>query len=153
MKLKNILFAVKDMDISKKFYQELFGMQIVKDFGSKVILTDGLCLQDRKIWESFTKKAVCSGSNDAELYFEENELDLFIEKLSHFQVKFVHTLLIREWEQRTVCFYDPDGHMIEVAETMEAVCRRLLSQGCLVEEIAGRTHCPAGFVKNCMEEK
>ena len=121
--------------------------------GSKVILTDGLCLQDCGIWEDFTKKAVRCGGNDAELYFEENELDLFREKLGRFQVEYIHTLLIREGEQQSICFYDPDGHMIEVAETMDAVCRRLLAQGCSVEETARRTHCPKSFVENCMEEE
>lgn len=128
-------------------------MRIVQDFGSKVILTDGLCLQSCKVWEDYTKKTVCCGGNNAELYFEENELDRFMEKLGQFQVEYIHSLLTRQGEQRTVCFYDPDGHIIEVAETRDAVCRRLLAQGCSIEETVRRTHCSAGFVKNCMEEE
>ena len=56
MKLKNVLIVVKDIEKSKKFYHDLFGLDVVLDNGSNVILTEGLVLQDRKIWESFLEK-------------------------------------------------------------------------------------------------
>lgn len=56
MKLKNVLIVVKDIEKSKKFYHDLFGLDVVLDNGGNVILTEGFVLQDRKIWESFLKK-------------------------------------------------------------------------------------------------
>ena len=37
MKLKNILFVVNDIEKSKKFYQELFGLRVITDFGENVL--------------------------------------------------------------------------------------------------------------------
>lgn len=49
MKLKNILIVVNDIEVSKRFYKSLFGLDVVTDFGGNVILTEGLVLQERKI--------------------------------------------------------------------------------------------------------
>ena len=51
MKLKNVLLTVKDIEISKTFYKELFGLSVVTDFGENVIFTEGLVLQEKSAWE------------------------------------------------------------------------------------------------------
>lgn len=56
MKLKNVLIVVKDIEKSEQFYHDLFGLDVVLDNGGNVILTEGLVLQDKKIWESFLEK-------------------------------------------------------------------------------------------------
>ena len=58
MKLKNVLIVVKDIEKSKQFYHDLFGLGVVLDNDGNVILTEGLVLQDRKIWKSFLEKEV-----------------------------------------------------------------------------------------------
>lgn len=49
MKLKNILIVVKDIEKSKQFYYDLFGLNVVLDNDGNLILTEGLVLQDEKI--------------------------------------------------------------------------------------------------------
>ena len=49
MKLKNILIVVKDIEKSKRFYHDLFGLDMVLDNNGNMILTEGLVLQDEKI--------------------------------------------------------------------------------------------------------
>ena len=56
MKLKNVLIVVEDIEKSKAFYKELFGLDVVVDFDGNVILTEGLVLQDKKIWEKFIER-------------------------------------------------------------------------------------------------
>ena len=116
MKLKNVLIVVKDIEKSKKFYHDLFGLDVVLDNGGNVILTEGLVLQDRKIWESFLKKEVILRNNSTELYFEEYDLDAFVEKLERLypRIQYVNKLMTFSWGQKVVRFYDPDGNLIEV---------------------------------------
>ena len=45
MKLKNFLIVVKDIEKSKKYYHDLFGLEMVVDNDGNMILTDGLVLQ------------------------------------------------------------------------------------------------------------
>ena len=53
MKLKNVLIVVKDIEKSKQFYHDLFGLDVVLDNDGNMILTEGLVLQDEKIWKKF----------------------------------------------------------------------------------------------------
>lgn len=122
MKLKNILFVVNDIENSKRFYEELFGLKVITDFGENVILTEGLVLQQKKVWEDGIKKEVLFGGHDAELYFEESDMDGFLAKLSSvdFEVKFVDKeTLEHPWGGRVVRIYDPDCHVIEVGEAVK----------------------------------
>ena len=46
MKLKNVLIVVKDIEKSRQFYKDLFGLDLVLDNNGNMILTEGLVLQD-----------------------------------------------------------------------------------------------------------
>jgi catechol 2,3-dioxygenase-like lactoylglutathione lyase family enzyme len=112
MSLKNILIVVSDIERSKKFYHNLFGMQVIRDFGDNVILSGGLVLQEQSSWEQLTGESLVTG-NSTELFFEENDIDSFLSKLDKYPI-----MVKREnsWGKRVVMFRDPDGHLIEVAE-------------------------------------
>ena len=58
MRLRNILIVVKDIEKSKKLYHDLFGLDIILDNDGNVILTEGLVLQDEKVWKDVTGKEV-----------------------------------------------------------------------------------------------
>lgn len=116
MKLKNILIVVGDLQRAKQFYQELFGLDTVLDQDGNVILTEGLVLQDQAIWRQTLGRDVISGSNACELYFEEQDIEGFAEKLEKLypSVKYVDRLTTYDWGQKVIRFYDLDGHLIEV---------------------------------------
>ena len=116
MKLKNILIVVKDIEKSRKFYQDLFGIELVLDNDGNMILTEGLVLQDEKIWKSFLDRDIVPKSNSCELYFEEQDIESFIEKLErqYPSIEYVNRLMTHSWGQRVIRFYDLDGNLIEV---------------------------------------
>ena len=116
MRLRNVLIVVKDIEKSVKFYQDLFGLDVILDNDGNVILTEGLVLQDEKIWKQFLESDVIREHNYCELYFEEPEIEVFVEKLekSYPEIKYVKRLMTHSWGQKVVRFYDPDGNLIEV---------------------------------------
>ena len=116
MKLKNILIVVKDIEKSRKFYHDLFGIDMVLDNEGNMILTEGLVLQDEKIWKSFLDRDIVPKSNSCELYFEEQDIESFIEKLERLYpgIEYVNRLMTHSWGQRVIRFYDLDGNLIEV---------------------------------------
>ncbi len=120
MKLKNFLIVVKDIERSRRFYHDLFGLETILDHGGNMILTDGLVLQEEKYWKDFLGKEIVPESNSCELYFEEADMDGFIEKLEGLwpEVKYVNRLMTHSWGQRVIRFYDPDGNLIEVGTPM-----------------------------------
>ena len=120
MKLKNILIVVKDIEKSRQFYHDLFGIDLVLDNDGNMILTEGLVLQDEKIWKNFLGKDIVSKSYSCELYFDELDIVVFIEKLERMypDIEYVNRLMTHSWGQRVIRFYDLDGNLIEVGTPM-----------------------------------
>ena len=120
MKLKNVLIVVKDIEKSQKFYHDLFGLDLVVDNDGNMILTEGLVLQDEAIWRKFIGKEVIPQNNSFELYFEEKDLEAFVERLEKYDpyVQYVNKLMTHSWGQKVIRFYDPDGNLIEVGTPM-----------------------------------
>jgi len=116
MKLKSILIVVKDIEKSRKFYHDLFGIDMVQDNDGNMILTEGLVLQDEKIWKSFLNRDIVPRSNSCELYFEEQDIESFARKLTRLypSIEYVNRLMTHSWGQRVIRFYDLDGNLIEV---------------------------------------
>lgn len=116
MKLRNILIVVKDIEKSKQFYHDLFGLNTILDNEGNMILTEGLVLQDEKIWKNFLGKEIISRNNACELYFEEKDIEAFVEKLENLypSIQYVNKLMTHSWGQKVVRFYDLDGNLIEV---------------------------------------
>ncbi len=116
MKLKNILIVVKDIEKSRQFYHELFGLDMILDNEGNMILTEGLVLQDEKIWKEFLGKDIIAENNSCELYFEEPDIEGFLEKLERLypSVRYVNRLMAHRWGQKVIRFYDLDGNLIEV---------------------------------------
>ena len=102
--------------IWKKFYEEVFGLHTVLDGNENVILTEGLVLQEEKIWQDALGKEIAKENHACELYFEEQNIEDFVEKLDTMYpgIRYVTPLTTLPWGQKLVRFYDLDGHMIEV---------------------------------------
>lgn len=85
-----------------------------------MILTQGIVLWDETIWKKFLGKDIIPKSNSCELYFEEQDIDAFIENLEkiYSSVQYVNRLMTHSEGQKVICFYDVDGNLIEVGTSM-----------------------------------
>ena len=154
MKYTSTLIAVSDMEKSRQFYHDVLGMDVVADFGANVTLDGGLVLQTLDTWTSFIRTDnIVLPHNAGELYFEEEDLDAFLENLKQFDICYVHPLFEHRWGQRVVRFYDPDKHIIEVGEKLDAVILRFMEQGLSAEETAVRMDIPVDFVTACLKKE
>lgn len=116
MRLRNILIVVNDIEASRRYYHDLFGLELVLDNDGNMILTEGLVLQDIRYWKQFLGRDVIPQNNSCELYFEEANLEAFVEKLERLypDTVYVNRLMTHSWGQKVVRFYDLDGNLIEV---------------------------------------
>ena len=116
MKLRGYLIVVKDIKKAEKYYHDLFGLETLADNDGNMIMSDGLFLQEEKYWRSFIGGDVITRNNACELYFEERDIEGFVQKLEALypQTEYVNKLMKHSWGQRVVRFYDPDGNLIEV---------------------------------------
>jgi catechol 2,3-dioxygenase-like lactoylglutathione lyase family enzyme len=151
MKLKNLMLVVTDINKTVEFYKKVLGLRVIMDFGANKTLTGGLCIQTIESWKEFIDTdEVLFGSNNVEIYFEEDEFDKFCERLKKCNVEYVHPIKEHSWGQRVVRIYDPDKHIIEVGENIKVVCKRFLDSGMIPEQVAERMDVPMKFVSSCM---
>lgn len=152
MRYISTLLAVSDMEKSRRFYHDVLGLDVVNDFGANVTLDGGIALQTIETWESFIRTDNIILSNHAgELYFEEENMDALCRHLERFEIQYVHELTEHRWGQRVIRFYDPDGHIIEVGENMDAVVRRFIQQGLTEEATAARMDVPLDYIISCLK--
>lgn len=120
MKLENPMLVVTDMEKTVEFYKRVLGLDVITDFGANKVLTGGLALQTAETYRDFIGTGEISfGSNNFEVYFEEDDFDRFADKLKACDVEYVHPVKEHSWGQRVVRFYDPDKHIIEVGESLK----------------------------------
>ena len=114
MVLKNVLLIVKDIDRSRRFYQEVLGLMVLTDLGRKVLFAGGIVLEESSPWENALEISAVYGGNDMELYFETLDVEALRERLvaSDFHMEFLGGW--DEDENEVIRFYDPDRHVIEV---------------------------------------
>lgn len=149
---KGTLIAVKNIEESKKFYHDILDMNVAGDFGANVQLDGGLFLQTLDTWSDFiNSKEVYLKNNSGELYFEVSDIDEFNKKLQAANIEYVHELMEHNWGQRVVRFYDPNHHIIEVAEDISMVVKRFFHSGMTVEQVADRMDVPVDYVKECLK--
>ncbi|MHB8102075.1 MAG: glyoxalase/bleomycin resistance/dioxygenase family protein [Methanosarcina sp.] len=148
------LIVVNNIEISRSFYEQVLNQKVQYDFGENVSFESGFAIHLKSHFSDLINKSendIIQKSNNFELYFEEEDLDSFLQKLKDIDpVEYVHVLKEQSWGQRVIRFYDPDMHIVEVGEPMESVAKRFLSKGLSIEETAKRTLMPEEFVRQCL---
>lgn len=146
------LIVVEDLETSRYFYERVLNQKVKYDFGENITYEGDFAIQLKPHFANMItidEKTISRGSNNFELYFEEEDIDDFKKKLDGLDLKiqYIHGLIEHSWGQRVIRFYDPDMHIVEVGESMVSVIKRFLSQGLSAEETAKRTQHPIEFVK------
>ena len=152
MKFGCPIISVKNLAVSRAFYEKVLSQKVILDLGAN--LTFG---NEASVFALQAGYADLVGANDLpisykgndhELYFEESNFDNFEKHLKQFDdILYLHHTKEYPWGQRVVRFYDPDFHIIEVGESMESVFKKFHKQGMSIEEVAQRTQHPVAFVK------
>lgn len=151
IKYSGILITVKDIAASRAFYEDLLGQKLKFDFGVDIPFESGLTLHQADHFQGLLGSAddypITQKANNGELFFEDDEIELLQQRLKGAGVEFIHEIREQPWAQRVLRFYDPDGFIVEVGETMEAVVRRLHAQGLPLEEVSRRSSMPVEFIQ------
>jgi len=148
-KYSGSVFFVTDISRSKKFYTDILGQIIEMDFGRCVGFIGGFAIWDRSYAHrmmGLKEEDISAYRNDAELYFEIDDLDSMFVKLKNEKIKFVHDMIEQPWAQRCFRIYDPDSHIIEFAEPMTVVIKRLYDEGLTHNQIVKKSLMPVEIV-------
>ena len=138
MKYNWTVISVADINAARKFYEDLFGLEVFQDYGRNIAFTCGLALQQDFDWlVHLPKESILKKSNNVELCFEEQDFDSFLHKLKEYpNIECLGEVIEHSWGQRVIRFYDLDGHIIEVGENIKMVIKRFLASGMTIDEVS-----------------
>lgn len=153
MKYVCALVVVEDIERSRSLFENVLGQSVKMDYGENVVFEGGFALHQRSHFQELIGgRTVGAGNNGFELYFETDELVSVVEKVRDAGLEFVHEIVEQPWKQRVVRFYDYDGNLIEIGETMEHVAYRLHREGCPPDEIGRITYLSPGVIQEAIEK-
>lgn len=151
MLYQGTLLSVSDMERAKHFYETVMEQKIMMDLGVHVSFERGLSLQSNYEELVGVRLNMKARPDNFQLYFEVEQLDVWRDKLASTPgIEFIHEPKEYPWGQRAMRFYDYDGYIVEVSESMESVVKRYLAQGLSAEATAERTMFPVEYVKSLM---
>ena len=108
MKHVCMLISVADINAARKFYEDLFGLEVFQDYGRNIAFTCGLALQQDFDWlVDLPKEKILKKSNNAEIVFEEQDFDSFLNKLKEYpNIEYLGEVIEHSWGQRVfVCSF------------------------------------------------
>ncbi len=145
------VLVTEHFGLMQRFYENVLGQAVRFDFGSCVQFACGL-----SIWQpseghpaiNALKKTHCQGNGALELCFEADDFDEQAARVNGMGVMLAHGIREESWGQRTLRFYDPDGNLVELGESMPSFCRRLHASGMDPHEISKKT----GIAQSMIEQ-
>lgn len=153
MKFICSLITVEDINRSREFYETLLEQKVKYDFGENITFHGDFAIHLQSHYQTLIdNRAVKTGGNNFELYFETDAIEPMVERLQAQGVLFVHELREQPWRQKVVRFYDPDKNIVELGESMEHLIYRLQGEGLPFEQIAKITNLPLNFVSELLKK-
>ena len=118
MKHVDTIVLVEDIKVSKEFYINMIGLEILYDWGNMVIFKDRFSIHqaDKLMPEQEINKLIHTGKqgfNNIDIYFEVENIEDEYNKILQKGVKIIHGFIELPW-QKIFRIYDPDNHIIEI---------------------------------------
>lgn len=141
MSFVSSIIVVEEIARSRILYENILQLKVTDDFGIyNVGFEGGLSLYRKAFFEELIGAQVNLGAyHTVVLYFEVDDLEKLEEEILKHGFQFIHRIKEQPWKQRNFRFYDADHHVLEIAEKMDVVLRRLQQDGNSIEEMARLT--------------
>ncbi|MHC1791491.1 VOC family protein [Solidesulfovibrio sp.] len=148
---RSVCLFVADMDRARSFYEDVLHQTPVH------VLPGYVAYPHFCLWGTATARRIIfdedaaspdgpMGRDNLELYFEDAVIEDAWERV-HTRAEIIHPMKSAPWGQRAFRLRDPDGHIVEVAEPMDAVILRLRDKGLGAADIVAATMMPEEFVR------
>ena len=149
------LIVVNDISISRHFYEQLLEQKVQYDFGPNVSFEGNLAIHLRSHFQELlgeeSQYPITLKTHNGELYFEADALEPIFERLRQAGAEFISEIQEQPWGQLAMRLYDPDGHILEIGESMEETVRRFYRQGWTAARIQEKTGMPHEFVEQAIQ--
>jgi len=126
LKIRHVstIVFVSDVARSTAFYRDVLGLPVAQDHGTIVIFEGDFSIHDgvdllEKVYKTpgvFAKGP--QGKDNIDIYFETDDLETAYRAVTEAGADLIHPIETQAWGQGVFRFHDPDGHIVEIGETM-----------------------------------
>lgn len=140
-----------DLEKQREFYEKFLGQEVVQDLGACLVFNKGFSLwkldSDFPISkeQGYTYEPI--GNRNLEICFETDTFEDAVENVLMADLRMLHNAEEEEWGQYTIRFYDPEGNLVEIGESMKCMALRMKSAGMTLDEITKKS----GLEKSYLE--
>jgi catechol 2,3-dioxygenase-like lactoylglutathione lyase family enzyme len=149
-----VLFC-SELEKQRTFYEKFLGQRIVQDLGSCLVFENGFTLwkldKDYPVSKELGYSYEPIGNRNLELCFETEHFGDAVEKVLVSDLRMLHNVEEEEWGQYTIRFYDPEGNLVEIGESLKCMVQRMHSGGMSIHEINQRSGLEASFIDELLD--
>jgi len=153
MKYVCALIVVEDINRSRALYEQVLKQKVKSDYGENIIFEAGFAIHQMNHYCLLIgNKTIVQGSNNFELYFEEDDLDSIQKAIICNKLEIIHKVQEQPWRQKAFRFYDYDKNIIEIGERLEHLVYRLYLEKEPTDDISKITGMSIGKVRRIIKE-
>jgi catechol 2,3-dioxygenase-like lactoylglutathione lyase family enzyme len=139
-----------DLKEQRDFYEKFLGQKVEHDLGVCIVFEKGFTLWKLKSEYPISKELGYTyepiGNRNFELSFTTELFGDAVEKVLLSELRILHNVVEETWGQYTIRFYDPEGNLVEIGETLKCMAMRMREDGKSIEEIVDRSSLPKEYV-------
>jgi catechol 2,3-dioxygenase-like lactoylglutathione lyase family enzyme len=149
MRFKGPASYIADLDRSRAFYEGLLGLNVLRVMSRgetpiAVAYSEGLSIwlasdAYASLFGDASRVPEHLGGGNGENTFETDAYEESYARLRTAGAEFLYEPRTLPWGQRGFRVYDPDGHILDISETMTACVRRQATEGKSLEQISATT--------------
>ena len=138
----------------RDFYEKFLEQEVAYDLGVCIVFKSGFTLWKLKKDYPISKELGYTyepiGNRNFELSFTTETFGDAVEKVLLADLRLLHNVVEETWGQYTIRFYDPEGNLVEIGETLKSMAHRMKDEGKSVESIAEKSSLPLEYVKDLL---
>ena len=149
----SVIFC-NDLQEQRDFYEKFLEQEVDRDFEGCIVFKNGFSLW--KIKKEYPISAELGytyepiGNRNFELCFETETFGESVEKVLLADLRILHNVVEEKWGQYTIRFYDPEGNLVEIGETMKCMAKRMHTEGKSAKEISDHSRFPIDYVQKLL---
>ncbi len=146
------LLVVENIERSRQFYENVMQQTVRYDYGENVTFHGDFAIHLADHYRTLLDgHDVQYRSHSFELYFEMDDVDAFYAAHND-DLGMIHPPREQPWRQKVMRFYDPDGHVLEVGESLQHTAYRLLQEGLSEDRVSAILTMPVDFVREAAKQ-
>ena len=146
----SVIFC-SDLQLQREFYESFLNQEVELDMGNCIAFKNNFTLwqltEDFPISKELGYTYEHIGNRNLEMCFKTENFEDAVEKVLLSDLRILHNVEEEKWGQYTIRFYDPEGNLVEIGESINCFVQRMKNSGMDSKQIAEKTGLDTAYVE------